>query len=45
MDQFDAQLVLGGKALRAIHGEELTGVRLVALYAPKSGLVLAQVGS
>jgi hypothetical protein len=38
------QLVLDGKALRGIHGEELPGVRLVALYAPEAGLVLAQAG-
>lgn len=40
----DRQLVLDGKALRGIHGEELPGVRLVALYAPEAGLVLAQAG-
>jgi len=40
----DAQLVLDGKALRGIHGAELPGVRLVALYAPEAGLVLAQSG-
>ena len=33
-----------GKGLRGIHGEELPGVRLVAAYAPKAGLVLAQKG-
>ena len=38
------QVVLDGKALRGIHGEELPGVRLVALYAPQAGLVLAQAG-
>jgi hypothetical protein len=38
------QLVLDGKALRGIHGEELPGVRLVAVYAAKAGLVLAQAG-
>jgi DDE_Tnp_1-associated len=38
------QLVLDGKALRGIHGEELPGVRLVALYAVQAGLVLAQAG-
>jgi hypothetical protein len=38
------QLVLDGKALRGIHGEELPGVRLVALYASEAGLVLAQAG-
>jgi hypothetical protein len=40
----DRQLVLDGKALRGIHGEELPGVRLVAVYAPAAGLVLAQAG-
>lgn len=38
------QVVLDGKALRGIHGEELPGVRLVAVYAPEAGLVLAQAG-
>lgn len=38
------QLVLDGKALRGLHGEELPGVRLVALYAVQAGLVLAQAG-
>ena len=37
-------LVLDGKALRGLHGDELPGVRLVALYAPEAGLVLAQAG-
>jgi hypothetical protein len=32
------QLVLDGKALRGIHGEELPGVRLVAVYAVQAGL-------
>jgi hypothetical protein len=40
----DGQMVLDGKALRGIHGEELPGVRLVAAYAPEAGLVLAQAG-
>jgi hypothetical protein len=40
----ERQLVLDGKALRGIHGEELPGVRLVALYAPEAGLVLAPAG-
>ena len=40
----DRQVVLDGKALRGIHGEELPGVRLVALYAPEVGLLLAQAG-
>ncbi len=30
--------------LRGIDGEEFPGVRLVALYAPEAGLVLAQAG-
>jgi DDE family transposase len=44
LDGRTKQLVLDGKALRGIHGEELPGVRLVALYAPEAGLVLAQAG-
>lgn len=40
----DRQVVIDGKALRGIHGEELPGVRLVALYAPEAGQVLAQAG-
>jgi hypothetical protein len=44
LDAHTQQLVLDGKALRGIHGEELPGVRLVALYAPEAGLVLAQAG-
>ncbi len=44
LDGRTQQLVLDGKALRGIHGEELPGVRLVALYAPEAGLVLAQAG-
>ena|SRR5258708_2575120 len=40
----DRQVVLEGKALRGIHGDELPGVRLVAVYAPLAGLVLAQAG-
>lgn len=39
-----APLALDGKALRGIHGEELPGVRLVALYDVQAGLVLAQMG-
>jgi DDE_Tnp_1-associated len=38
------QLVVDGKALRGLHGEELPGVRLVAVYAARAGLVLAQAG-
>jgi hypothetical protein len=44
LDARTQQLVLDGKALRGIHGEELPGVRLVALYAAEAGLVLAQAG-
>lgn len=33
-----------GKGLRGIHGEEIAGVRLIAAYADKAGLVLAQLG-
>jgi DDE_Tnp_1-associated len=44
LDARTQQLVLDGKALRGIHGEELPGVRLVAVYAPEAGLVLAQAG-
>jgi hypothetical protein len=44
LDTRTQQVVLDGKALRGIHGEELPGVRLVAVYAPEAGLVLAQAG-
>jgi len=44
LDGRTQQLVLDGKALRGIHGEALPGVRLVAVYAPEAGLVLAQAG-
>lgn len=44
LDAGTQHLVLEGKALRGIHGEQLPGVRLVALYAPEAGLVLAQAG-
>ncbi len=40
-----APLALDGKGLRGVHGEELPGVRLVALYDVQAGLVLAQKGS
>jgi DDE_Tnp_1-associated len=40
----DRQLVRDGKALRGLHGDEVPGVRVVALYAPEAGLVLAQAG-
>lgn len=39
-----APLALDGKGLRGIHGEELPGVRLVALYDVQAGVVLAQKG-
>jgi DDE family transposase len=44
LDGRSQQVVLDGKALRGIHGDELPGVRLVAAYAPEAGLVLAQAG-
>jgi DDE_Tnp_1-associated len=44
LDPTTQQLVLAGNALRGLHGEELPGVRLVALYAPDAGLALAQAG-
>jgi hypothetical protein len=37
-------IAIDGKGLLGIHGEELPGVRLLAAYAPESGLVLAQKG-
>ena len=42
-DDWEA-VALDGKALRGIHGEELPGVRLVAAYCDRVGLVLAQAG-
>jgi DDE family transposase len=44
LGQTERHLVLDGKALRGIHGDEVPGVRLVAVYAPEAGLVLAQAG-
>ena len=38
------RIAIDGKALRGIHGEELPGVRLVAAYCDRAGLVLAQAG-
>lgn len=35
---------IDGKALRGIHGGEVAGVRLVAVYSDRAGLVLAQEG-
>lgn len=37
-------IALDGKGLRGIHGEALPGGRLVAAYATRAGLVLAQSG-
>jgi DDE_Tnp_1-associated len=37
-------VAIDGKSLRGIHGEELPGVHLVAVYAQQAGLVLAQKG-
>lgn len=37
-------IAIDGKSLRGIHGEELPGVHLVAVYAQQAGLVLAQKG-
>jgi hypothetical protein len=37
-------IAIDGKGLRGIHGEELPGVRLVALYSDEAGLVLVQSG-
>ena len=44
LDARTQPMVLDGKALRGIQGEELPGVRLVAVSAPAAGLVLAQAG-
>jgi hypothetical protein len=40
----EEDIALDGKSLRGIHGENLPGVHLVAAYAQKVGLVLAQKG-
>ena len=37
-------VAIDGKSLRGIHGEELPGVHLVALYGQQLGLTLAQKG-
>ena len=37
-------VAIDGKSLRGIHGEELPGVHLVAMYAHDADLVLAQSG-
>jgi DDE_Tnp_1-associated len=44
LDPSTQQLVLDGKALRGLQEEEVPGVRLVALYAPEAGRVLAHAG-
>lgn len=38
------RVAIDGKGLRGIHGEELPGARLVAVYADQVGAVLAQAG-
>lgn len=38
----EGAIAIDGKGLRGIHGEQLPGVRLVAAYATRAGLVLAQ---
>ena len=38
------RVAIDGKGLRGIHGEELPGARLVAVYAEQVGAVLAQAG-
>ncbi len=37
-------IAIDGKGLRGLHGEEVSGVRLVAAYCAAAGLVLAQSG-
>ncbi len=37
-------IAIDGKALRGIHGEEAPGVRLVAAYSHRMGLVVSQKG-
>lgn len=39
----DEPVAIDGKTLRGIHGEEIAGVHLVAAYAQRVGVVLAQV--
>lgn len=41
----DEALALDGKTLRGIHGEEIAGVHLVAAFAHRSGMVVAQAQS
>lgn len=44
LQEGDEAIAVDGKALRGIHGDELPGVRLVAAYAHRSGLVVGQKG-
>ena len=37
-------IAIDGKALRGIHGDEVPGVRLVAAYSHRMGLVVSQKG-
>lgn len=39
----DEPLAVDGKTLRGIHGEEIPGVHLVAVYAVRAGAVLTQI--
>jgi hypothetical protein len=39
----DEPFAVDGKTLRGIHGEEIPGVHLVAVYALRAGAVLAQI--
>lgn len=41
----DEPLAVDGKTLRGIHGEEIAGVHLVAVYALGAGAVLAQIAT
>jgi hypothetical protein len=36
-------LAVDGKTLRGIHGEEVPGVHLVAVYSPRKEVVLTQI--
>ena len=44
LDDRAEAVAIDGKSLRGIHGEELPGVHLVALYEQQLGLTLAQKG-
>lgn len=37
-------IAIDGKALRGIHGDEMPGVRLVAAYSHRTGVVVGQKG-